>query len=108
MYVFDMDGDSSAAAAGADAEPVAEHLARVLWTAGSAGCVTIATTLAIELLGGPIGAALGSCPHVIVVATIGFYVTYGDSLEFTTAACALPVGVLAGTAIQGVLWTFAP
>jgi hypothetical protein len=32
-----------------------DHLLRTAWTAGSAGCVTIATTLAIELLGGAIG-----------------------------------------------------
>eukprot|EP01046_Picozoa_sp_COSAG06_P003337 COSAG06_NODE_129_length_22602_cov_7.116318_15_plen_157_part_00 len=86
-----------------------------------------------------------------MVATVGFYKTYGDGLEFTTAVrretldcpssyyaglyfesvkvdpinelnrpntrdpaaaagkvCSLPVGVLAGTAIQGVLWTYLP
>jgi hypothetical protein len=82
--------------------------ARTAQTAAVAGGITVLTTLAIETCGGAIGAALGSCPHVIVVATARFYATYGDSEGFAVAVSALPVGILAGTATQGVLWTLLP
>ena len=42
------------------------------------------------------------------MAVAQFYHTYTDRNDFALAACALPVGIVSGTAVQGFLWTYLP
>ena len=79
----------------------------VLLSALFSGVVAILATVAIERLGGKYGGILASIPTTIIPASIGFWYTADNLIDFRDSLYIVPVGMLIN-ALFLLLWRIVP